>query len=76
MLKLTRVPSSPGPLYQNEVKCPAFDMEMSFILTQIKLISTGKVVHLASIWKWGFLELGSGLLSYIRKGFNISQARL
>ena len=25
-------PSSPGPLYQNEVKCSAFDMEMLFIL--------------------------------------------
>ena len=23
-------PSSPGPLYQNEVKCPAFDVEMIF----------------------------------------------
>jgi len=23
-------PSSPGPLYQNEVKCSAFDMKMSF----------------------------------------------
>ena len=23
-------PSSPGPLYQNEVKCSAFDMEMIF----------------------------------------------
>ena len=22
--------SSPGPLYQNEIKCPAFDMEMIF----------------------------------------------
>ena len=28
---------------------------MIFILMQIKLIST-----LASFWKWGFLELGSG----------------
>ena len=28
---------------------------------QIKLIFTRKVVHLASFWKWGFLELGSGL---------------
>ena len=28
----------------------------------IKLIFTRKVVHLASFWKWGFLELGSGLL--------------
>ena len=31
---------------------------------QIKLIFTRKVVHLASVWKWRFLELGSGLLSY------------
>ena len=48
-------PSSPGPLYQNEVKCSALDMEMFFILMQMKLIFTRKVVHLAS------LELGSGL---------------
>ena len=26
--------SSPGPLYQNEVKCSAFDMELIFILMQ------------------------------------------
>ena len=32
-----------------------------FILMQIKLIFTRKVVHLASFWKGGFLELGSGL---------------
>ena len=25
---------------------------------------TGKVVKLASFWKWGFLELGSGLLAW------------
>ena len=29
---------------------------------QIKLIFTRKFVHLASFWKWGFLELGSGRL--------------
>ena len=28
---------------------------------QVKLIFTRKVVLLASFWKWGFLELGSGL---------------
>ena len=28
-------PSSPEPLYQNEVKCSAFDMEIIFILMQI-----------------------------------------
>ena len=56
-------PSSPEPLYQNEVKCSAFDMEMIFILMQIKLIFTRKIVHLASFWKWRCLELWSGLLS-------------
>ena len=34
-----------------------------FILMQIKLIFTRKVWHLTSFWKWGFLELGSGLFS-------------
>ena len=32
------------------------------ILMQIKLIFTRKAVNFASFWKWGFLELGSGLL--------------
>ena len=30
---------------------------------QIKLIFTTKVSHLASFWKWDFLELGNGLLA-------------
>ena len=30
---------------------------------QIKLIFTRKVVHLASFWKWGVLELGIGLFT-------------
>ena len=34
-----------------------------FTLMQIKLIFTRKVVHLASFWKWGFFELGSGLFA-------------
>ena len=34
-----------------------------FILMQIKLIFTRKVLHLASFWKWRFLERGSGLLT-------------
>ena len=29
-----------------------------------KLIFARKVVHLASFWKWGFLELGSGLFEW------------
>ena len=36
-----------------------------FILMQIKLIFTRKVVHLASFWKREFLELGSALLDSI-----------
>ena len=34
---------------------------------QIKLIFTRKVMHLASFCKWGFVELGSGLLLVSRK---------
>ena len=35
-----------------------------FILIQIKLIFTKEVRHSASFWKWEFLELGNGLLSF------------
>ena len=35
-----------------------------FVLVQIKLIFKRKVVHLASFWKWGFLELASYLVAY------------
>ena len=44
----TSFPSSTGPLYQNEVKCSAFDIKMILILMQIKLIFTRKVLNLAS----------------------------
>ena len=37
---------------------------MIFILMQIKLILTAKVFHLASFWKWEFLELGNALWLY------------
>ena len=33
-----------------------------FILMQIKLIFTRKVLHLASFWKWVIKELGNGLI--------------
>ena len=68
-------PSSPRPLYQNEVKCPAFDMEMIFILMQIKLF-TWKVVHSVSFWKWGFLELGSGQFVGERKMGMLRETKL
>ena len=42
----------PGPLYQNEVKCSAFDVGMIFHShMQVKHIFTRKAVHLASFWK-------------------------
>ena len=69
-------PSPSGPLYQNEVKCSAFDKEMIFILMQIKLIVTRKVVHLASFWKWGFLELESGLLITVTTPVRTSLANI
>ena len=56
-------PSPPRPPYQNEVKCSAFDMEMIFHCHASKTVFHKKGVHLASFWKWGFLELGSGLFS-------------
>ena len=33
-----------------------------FILKQMKLIIKRKFMHLASLWKWWFLELGNGPL--------------
>ena len=60
-------PSSPGPLFQNEVGAQPLIWKPFFILMQIKLIFTRKVVHLASFWKGGFLELGSGLFIALEK---------
>ena len=39
-----------------------------FILMQIKLIFTRKVLHQASFWKWKNLELGNGLITKSSKG--------
>ena len=36
------------------------DIKMIFILRQMKLIIKRKVLNLASLWKWGFSELGNG----------------
>ena len=38
-----------------------------YILMQIKLICTRKVLHLASFWKWEFLELWNGLQTQINR---------
>ena len=55
-------PSSPGSLYENKVKCSAFDVEMIFHSHANKTHFTKNYVHLDSFWRCGFLELGSGPL--------------
>ena len=56
-----RVP--PGSLYQNEVKCSAFDMQMILHSHANKTHFQKKgCAPRASYWKWGILELGNGLL--------------
>ena len=52
----------PGLCFKTRVGVKPLIWKWFFILIQIKLIFTRKVVHLISFWKWGFLELGSGLL--------------
>ena len=49
-------PSSKKSHFQSEAKCEAIDMKMIFHYDAIKLIFTTKVSHLASFWKWDFLE--------------------
>ena len=55
-----RVP--PEPLYQNEVKCSAFDMEKVFHSCAYKTHFHEKGCALGLILKVRVLELGSGLL--------------
>ena len=55
-----RVP--PGLCIKTRLSAQPFIWKRFCILLQIKLIFRRKVVHLASFWKWGFLELGSDLL--------------
>ena len=58
-----RVP--PGLCFKTRVGAQPLIWKSFFILAQIKFIFTRKVVHLASFWKWRFLDLGSGLY-YLR----------
>ena len=50
-----------GLCFKTRVGAQPLIWKSFFILMQIKLFFTRKVVHPASFWKWGFLELGSGL---------------
>ena len=59
--KLGRFRVPPGLCIKTRLSAQPLIWKWFFILMQIKLIFTRKVVHLASFWKWGLLELGSGL---------------
>ena len=52
-----------GLCFKTRVGAQPLIWKSFFILMQIKLVFTRKVVHLASFWKWGFLELASGLFA-------------
>ena len=62
-----RVP--PGLCFKARVGAQPLIWKSFFILMQIKLIFRRKVVHLASFWKWGFLELGNGL--FLRRPYGL-----
>ena len=49
-------------MFQSEAKWEIIDMKWFFYFHANKLIFTTKVLHLASFWKWEFLELGNDLL--------------
>ena len=61
MKKLGHFRVPPGLCFKTRVGVQPLIRKLFFIFMQIKLIFTWKVVHLASFWKWGILELGSGL---------------
>lgn len=63
-LCIRAIPSYSKPQFQSEAKCKTIDMKMNFILKQIKVIFTRKVMHLASFWKGNVLEFGNGLLHW------------
>ena len=58
-------PSSPDLCITTRLSAQPLIWKWFFILMQVKLIFTRKVVHLASFWKWGFLELGSALFDEV-----------
>ena len=58
--------SSPGLCIKTRLGAQPLVWKGFFFLRQIKLISTRKVVHLASFWQWGFLELGRGLFALLK----------
>ena len=65
-------PSSPGICFKTRVGAQPLVWKSFFILMQIKLIFTTKVMHLASFREWGFLELVSGLFIWYAPGITLN----
>ena len=55
------------PPFQSEAKCKAMDMKIIFYSRTNKTTSTREVFHIASFWKWEFLELGNGIAIRVKK---------
>ena len=70
----SNIPSTPGHLYQKEVKCSAFDMGLIFHSHANKTHFKKKGCALGLILKERVLELGSGLL--VAKVTRSEQTRL
>ena len=61
-LRLTDIPShnnGPSLCFKAKLSAKPLIWKWSFILMQIKLIIARKVLNLASVWKWEFLELAN-----------------
>ena len=55
------------PPFQSEAKCKVIDMKIIFYSNTNKTTSTREVFHMASFWKWEFLELGNGIAIRVKK---------
>ena len=70
--RISHFRAHPGLCIKTRLRARPLIWKWFFILMQAKLILTRKVVHLASFWKWGFLEFGSGLLHYATVLYRLS----
>ena len=57
-------PSSKNLTFKARLSAKPLTWKWFLIMMQIKLIFTTKVSHLASFWKWDFLELGNGQFKF------------
>ena len=58
---------APSLCFKTSLSAKPLIWKWLFVLMQIKLIFPWKILHLASFWKWEFLERGNGLLNSLCK---------